>query len=66
MHTVPFHGIHICGAGVFLVQYFIWTAVYSATSSLNGIELPQMLTYFGLTSLIDILQWILQTGIYRC
>jgi ABC-2 type transport system permease protein len=53
------------GPVYFLVQYFIWTAVYSATSSLNGIELPQMLTYFGLTSLIgyltmDFADWNLQ------
>ena len=58
--------VSIFVGGVFSGQYFIWTAVYSATSSLNGIELPQMLTYFGLTSLIGYLTMDLQTGIYRC
>lgn len=53
------------GPVYFLVQYFIWTAVYSGSSSLNGMELSQMLTYFGVTTLMgyltmDFADWNLQ------
>ncbi|HEX3077501.1 MAG TPA: ABC-2 family transporter protein [Lachnospiraceae bacterium] len=49
----------------FLVQYFIWNAVYGGQGSLNGMELNQMLTYFGATALIgylimDFADWNLQ------
>lgn len=53
------------GPVYFIVQYFIWTAVYSGSSSLNGMELSQMLSYFGVTTLIgyltmDFADWNLQ------
>lgn len=53
------------GPVYFIVQYFIWKAVYSGSSSLNGMELPQILTYFGVTALIgyltmDFADWNLQ------
>jgi ABC-2 type transport system permease protein len=49
------------GPVYFIVQYFIWTAVYGGTgiagntSSLNGIELSQMIRYFGAAALIGYL-----------
>ena len=53
------------GPVYFIVQYFIWAAVYSGKASLNGMELSQMLTYFGVTTLIgyltmDFADWNLQ------
>lgn len=53
------------GPVYFLVQYFIWTAVYSGSTSLNGMDLSQMLTYFGVTTLMgyltmDFADWNLQ------
>lgn len=53
------------GPVYFIVQYFIWTAVYTDSSSLNGMDLSQMLTYFGVTTLIgyltmDFADWNLQ------
>lgn len=53
------------GPVYFIVQYFIWTAVYGGHDSLNGMELRQMLTYFGATALIgyltmDFADWNLQ------
>lgn len=53
------------GPVYFIVQYFIWSAVYSGRSSLNGIDLSEMLTYFGVTTLIgyltmDFADWNLQ------
>jgi ABC-2 type transport system permease protein len=43
------------GPVYFIVQYFIWTAVYSGTGTLNGIEYAQMIRYFGATALIGYL-----------
>jgi ABC-2 type transport system permease protein len=48
-----------------LVQYFIWTAVYGSTSTIGGLDLPQMIRYFGASSLIgyltmDFADWNLQ------
>jgi ABC-2 type transport system permease protein len=43
------------GPVYFIVQYFIWSVVYSGKTSLNGMELSQMLTYFGVTTLIGYL-----------
>ena len=43
------------GPVYFLVQYFIWTAVYSGGGTLNGIEYAQMIRYFGVTALIGYL-----------
>ncbi len=53
------------GPVYFMVQYFIWKAVYSGNSVLNGMELSQILTYFGVTALIgyltmDFADWNLQ------
>jgi ABC-2 type transport system permease protein len=49
----------------FIVQYFIWTSVYGSKGTLNGMQLEQMLTYFGATALIgyltmDFADWNLQ------
>ena len=43
------------GPVYFIVQYFIWTAVYGSAESLNGLELSQMIRYFGATALIGYL-----------
>jgi ABC-2 type transport system permease protein len=53
------------GPVYFIVQYFIWTAVYSGHSSINGMELESMIRYFGVTVLIgyltmDFADWNLQ------
>lgn len=45
----------IVGPVYFMVQYFIWTAVYGSHTSLGGIGLPQMIRYFGATALIGYL-----------
>ncbi|SFR80659.1 ABC transporter permease [Anaeromicropila populeti] len=55
----------IVGPVYFLVQYFIWTAVYGGKETLNGMELQQMLRYFGASALIgyltmDFADWNLQ------
>jgi ABC-2 type transport system permease protein len=49
----------------FIVQYFIWTSVYGGQEALHGMDLKQMLTYFGATALIgyltmDFADWNLQ------
>ena len=43
------------GPVYFIVQYFIWTSVYGDAQSINGMELPQMIRYFGATALIGYL-----------
>ncbi|MCL2765688.1 MAG: ABC-2 family transporter protein [Treponema sp.] len=43
------------GPVYFIVQYFIWTAVYGSAETLNGISLHQMIRYFGATALIGYL-----------
>ena len=55
------------GPVYFLVQYCIWKAVYSAqdNTTINGMSLEQMLTYFGVNALIgyltmDFADWNLQ------
>jgi ABC-2 type transport system permease protein len=53
------------GPVYFVIQYLIWTAVYSDRSVLQGIDLRQMLIYFGATTLIgymtmDFADWNLQ------
>ncbi len=53
------------GPVYFLVQYFIWTAVYGDTAVLAGMELSQTIRYFGVTALIgyltmDFADWNLQ------
>lgn len=55
----------IVGPIYFLVQYFIWHAVFSTRESLNGFTLEQMLAYYGIMSVItyltfDFADWNLQ------
>jgi len=55
----------LVGPIYFLVQYFIWRAVYANTELLNGFTLDQMLTYFGIAAVInyltfDFADWNLQ------
>ncbi|MDD5934144.1 MAG: ABC-2 family transporter protein [Clostridiales bacterium] len=53
------------GPVYFIVQYFIWTAVYGSKGQINGMELNQMLRYFGVSTIIgyltmDFADWNLQ------
>lgn len=53
------------GPVYFIVQYFIWTALYGEKIYLNGMDLTQMITYFGASTLIgyltmDFADWNLQ------
>lgn len=53
------------GPVYFIVQYFIWTAVYGEKANINGMDLSQMITYFGASTLIgyltmDFADWNLQ------
>lgn len=53
------------GPVYFIVQYFIWSAVYGGRTLLNGMDLTQMITYFGASTLIgyltmDFADWNLQ------
>jgi ABC-2 type transport system permease protein len=41
----------------FLVQYFIWHAVYSPGQLINGLTLNQMLEYYGICAIIIALIW---------
>lgn len=55
----------LVGPVYFIVQYFIWTAAYGGNAQLNGMDLGQMITYFGASSLIgyltmDFADWNLQ------
>jgi ABC-2 type transport system permease protein len=61
------------GPVYFIVQYFIWTAVYGDNSTLGGIGLTQMIRYFGAAALIgyltmDFADWnlsmLVRTGKY--
>lgn len=45
----------IVGPVYFMVQYFIWTAVYGGQTTLGGLDLQQMIRYFGATALIGYL-----------
>ena len=51
------------GPVYFIVQYFIWTAVYgggaphSNAGTLKGIEYMQMIRYFGISALIGYMTW---------
>lgn len=45
----------VVGPVFFIVQYFIWTAIYGDHSTLGGLELNQMIRYFGVTTLISYL-----------
>lgn len=53
------------GPVYFIVQYFIWTAAYGSKEALFGMELSQMIAYFGASTLIgyltmDFADWNLQ------
>ena len=53
------------GPVYFIVQYFIWTAVYGGGGTLGGMELEQTIRYFGASALIgyltmDFADWNLQ------
>lgn len=43
------------GPVFFLVQVFIWSAVYSTRSTVTGLTLDQMLVYFGIAAIINYL-----------
>lgn len=55
----------------FLVQLFIWTAVFSTRESIGGLSLQQMITYYGIGAVINYvtynsadwnLQMLIRTG----
>ncbi len=53
------------GPVYFIVQYFIWTAVYGEGEALGGMELTETIRYFGVSALIgyltmDFADWNLQ------
>ncbi|NLY89184.1 MAG: hypothetical protein GX085_06135 [Firmicutes bacterium] len=53
------------GPVYFLVQYFIWSALFQNTTTLKGFTLQDMLVYYGVTTLInycimDFADWNLQ------
>lgn len=53
------------GPVLFLVQVFIWQAMYEGKEVINGLTLTQMLTYYGVVTLIhyitfDFADWNLQ------
>lgn len=55
----------LVGPIYFIVEYFIWTAVYGEIDSLAGMQLAQMIRYFGASALIgyltmDFADWNLQ------
>lgn len=55
----------LVGPVLFLVQVFIWQAMYEGKDLINGLTLSQMLTYYGVVTLIhyisfDFADWNLQ------
>ena len=55
----------LVGPVYYLVQYFIWQAVYSGQDTLRGFTLEQMLAYFGIAAVFhyltfDFADWNLQ------
>lgn len=55
----------VIGPIYFLVQYFIWQAIFASRDTLNGFTLEQMLAYYGVMSVItyltfDFADWNLQ------
>jgi len=63
----------LIGPVYFLVQYFIWTAVFTTRDTLGGLTLTQMLAYYGVMSCINYLtfdfadwnlQMLIRTGKY--
>jgi ABC-2 type transport system permease protein len=58
----------VVGPAFFLVQYFIWKAVYASRSLVAGFSLDQMLRYYGTSTIIyyltmDFADWNLQMHI---
>jgi len=45
------------GPVFFIMQYFIWTAVYGGGGVIKGIEYLQMIRYFGISALIGYITW---------
>jgi ABC-2 type transport system permease protein len=45
------------GPVYFIVQYFIWTAVYGSSETIRGFEYLQMIRYFGISALIGYFTW---------
>lgn len=59
----------LVGPLYFLVQLFIWKAVYSSRETINGLTLNQMITYYAIAALInyiimDFADWNLQMLIH--
>jgi len=54
------------GPVYFLVQVFIWKAVYESKGNIVGLTLEQMISYFGLAALIHYLIMDFATGTFRC
>ncbi len=63
----------LVGPIFFAVQYFIWSAVYGEGGTLNGMELPQIIRYYGASALLgyltmDFADWnlsmLIRTGKY--
>ncbi len=61
----------LVGPVFFLVQVFIWSAIYSTQKTVTGLTLNQMLTYYGIVSVINYitydssdmdLQMLIRTG----
>ena len=59
------------GPAFFLVQYFIWSAVFTNEQTVNGFTFTQIITYYGIVTLINYcimdfadwnLQMLIQTG----
>lgn len=55
----------LVGPVLFLVQVFIWQAMFEGKETINGLTLPQMLTYYGVATIIhyitfDFADWNLQ------
>ncbi len=47
----------LVGPIFFLTQMFIWKAVYSTKTTITGLTLEQMLTYYGITAVINYLTY---------
>ncbi|WP_438445043.1 ABC transporter permease [Gorillibacterium sp. sgz5001074] len=45
----------LTGPVYFLIQFFIWSAVYSTRETVNGMTFGQILSYYGLAALINYL-----------
>jgi len=59
------------GPAYLVVQYFIWSAVFTGRNTVNGFTFTQMLTYYGVATIINYgimdfadwnLQMLIQTG----